>query len=274
MTENKKQEEIYRKKEKLENYLRELQELVVAFSGGVDSTYLLQAAHDVLGDRVLAVTVDSCLFPGRELSEAKAFCDNRKIRQVILKENPLECSTFYQNPPNRCYICKKNLFQRIQNIAKERKFLHVAEGSNVDDMGDYRPGLQAIEELKIVSPLRVAGLTKAEIRRLSKEGGLPTWEKPSFACLATRFAYGETITAQGLARIEEAEQYLFEQGFTQVRVRHHGEMARIEILPEEFPRMLQSEIRAKLTDRLKELGFQYVTLDLEGYRTGSMNEIL
>ena len=185
-----------------------------------------------------------------------------------------ELPSFQHNPPNRCYICKKGLFQKFLEKAKENRMVCVAEGSNMDDLGDYRPGMQAITELGIKSPLRAAELTKAEIRELSKQMNLPTWSKPSFACLASRFVYGETITKEKLAMVERAEDLLREQGFRQFRVRIHGTNARIELLPEDIPRMLDENLRKEIVDKLKRYGFTYITLDLEGYRTGSMNEVL
>lgn len=248
--------------------------LAVAFSAGVDSTFLLKTAKDVPGCRVLAVTVRSCLFPRRESDEAEAFCRREGIRQVFVDADPLSIDGFAANPQNRCYLCKRDLFQKILQKAKENGIENVADGSNLDDEGDYRPGLRAVEELGIKSPLREAQLTKKEIRFLSREMGLPTWGKPSFACLASRFVYQEAITAGKLQMVEQAEQLLFDMGFSQVRVRIHGSMARIEVLPEEFLRLAQDTVRADVVRDLKRLGFTYVTMDLAGYRSGSMNEYM
>ena len=268
---------VHEKYQALKEYLASLGSAAVAFSGGVDSTFLLTAAHEVLGGRAVAVTASSLVFPKRELDEAKAFCDAHGIEQIIYRFDELKVEGFSQNPKNRCYLCKSELFRNILRIAGERGLAAVAEGSNMDDMGDYRPGLRAVEELGVKSPLRVAGLAKNEIRQLSRELGLPTWDKPSFACLASRFVYGETITEEKLNRVESAEQLLLDLGVRQVRVRIHGEggeLARIEVLPDEMPRLVQRENSVKILNEFRHLGFSYVTLDLEGYRTGSMNETI
>ena len=267
-------DELHKKKQRLEEYLRGLGSVAVAFSSGVDSTFLLQVAHKVLGDKAIAVTARSCSFPVRELNEAKDFCRAKGIEHIIVESEELSIDGFSQNPKNRCYLCKKELFAKIKNIAAERGIAFVAEGSNTDDNGDYRPGLIAVAELEVKSPLREAELSKAEIRQLSKEMGLPTWDKQSFACLSSRFVYGETITEEKLSMVDKAEQRLLDLGFHQVRVRIHGNIARIEIDRSEFEKIIHPEIANELNAYLKELGFLYVTLDLGGYQMGSMNKTL
>ena len=260
------------KYENLKEYLRSLGSVAVAFSSGVDSTFLLKTAHDVLGDKCLAITAMSCSFPKRELEEAKAFCEKEGIRHITVESEELEIEGFCQNPTNRCYICKKELFEKIWEIARKEGLNAVAEGSNMDDNGDYRPGLQAVAELHVTSPLRHVGLTKQEIRNYSHQLGLPTWDKQSFACLSSRFVYGEEITEEKLDMVDKAEQLLLDLGFHQLRVRIHGKMARIEVLPAEFEKLL--EHREEIVTSFKKFGFTYVTMDLQGYRMGSMNETL
>ena len=258
----------------LQENLKALGSAAVAFSSGVDSTFLLKAAQEALGDKVIAVTASSCSFPKRELEEAKAFCEKNGIRQIIVESEELDIDGFRQNPKNRCYLCKHELFEKIWEIAKENGMNAVAEGSNMDDNGDYRPGLIAVKELGVSSPLRQAELSKAEIRELSKEMGLPTWDKQSFACLSSRFVYGEEITESKLSMVDQAEQLLLDMGFHQLRVRIHGQMARIEVMPSEFLKLMEDANREKIVSEFKKIGFSYVTLDLQGYRMGSMNETI
>ena len=265
-------DELHRKYQALQDDLRSLGGVVIAFSSGVDSTFLLKTAHNVLGDRCMAVTARSCSFPKRELDEAEDFCKQQGIRHTVIDSEELSVEGFAQNPKNRCYLCKRELFTKILNVAKENGLPYVAEGSNLDDNGDYRPGLTAVAELGIKSPLREANLTKAEIRQLSRELDLPTWDKQSFACLASRFVYGETITEEKLSMVDRAEQRLLDLGFHQVRVRIHGAIARIEVDPSELSKILDNA--PELNAYFQQLGFTYVTLDLGGYKMGSMNKTL
>ena len=262
------------KMERLKAYLRSLGSLAGGFSGGLDSTFLLAAAQEVLGSRSLAITAAVSAVPARELKEAEEFCRSRGIRQVICRIDPLRIEAFRKNLPERCYYCKKAIFAEIRKTAREYGIEYVAEGSNMDDLGDYRPGLRAVEELSVTSPLREAGLYKDEIRQLSRAMGLPTWNKPSYACLASRFVYGEEITEEKLRMVERAEQFLIDHGFLEERVRMHGKLARIEVPAGDIPRIAAGGFREVLWEEFRRIGFAFITLDLRGYRLGSMNETI
>ncbi|MEW6357164.1 MAG: ATP-dependent sacrificial sulfur transferase LarE [Planctomycetota bacterium] len=260
--------------ERLKTILHDLGSILVAYSGGVDSSLLAKAAHDVLGDRMLAVTATSPTCPAFERKEAEEFCTKYGIPHRVVETQELSIENFRTNPPERCYHCKKERFQRLKEMAESLGLAHVVDGSNVDDLGDFRPGMKATEELGIRSPLLEAGLRKQDVRELSRALGLPTWDRPAYACLATRIPYGTPLTPDVLHKVEQAEDALRRHGFRQFRVRHHGSIARIELPCRDFDRFMDPAVREDIVARLKEIGYTYVTLDLQGYRTGSMNEPL
>jgi uncharacterized protein len=266
--------ELQEKYNLLKENLKSMGSVAIAFSGGVDSTFLLKAAHDVLGSNAVAVTARSSTYPEREYREAVEFAKTLGAKHLIITSEELEIEGFSKNPTNRCYFCKNELFSKINEIAKQHNINFVADGSNIDDLGDYRPGLQAVKELKVVSPLREAGMTKEDIRSLSKELGLPTWNKQAFACLSSRFPYGQKITKEKLEMVDKAEQFLLDLGFQNLRVRHHGDIARIEVASQERSKFFDLELMDKVYKAFKEIGFTYTALDLKGYRTGSMNETI
>ncbi len=266
---------INQKMERLKEIIREMDSLLVAFSGGVDSAFLLKVARETLDrGRVVAVTARSPVYPKREYAPARKLAEGMDVQHLFIDSNELDLPQFAANPVNRCYHCKKELFTELKETARKMNLSSIAEGSTVDDEKDFRPGMMAIREMSIRSPLREAGLNKAEIRSQSREFGLPTWNKPSLACMASRLPYGDRITPEGLRQIERAEQFLIGLGFSQVRVRHHGKTARIEVPPEEIGSLIETQTRTRVVKKLKEIGFIYVTLDLQGFRSGSMNEVL
>ncbi len=256
----------------LKNALLRYGKVAVAYSGGVDSSLLSFVAHEALGDDAIAVTADAPMVPRSEFSSSKAFCQQHGIKQVVVGPNPFASDIVRFNQPLRCYECKKLIFGALFEAAKENGIDVIADGSNLDDLGDYRPGMKALEEMQVKSPLREAGFTKADIRELSRELGLSTWNKQSNACLATRFPYGAELTQAGFEMVDRAEASLAEFGFSQLRVRVHGEVARIEVPESQMNIIINPEIRNEVVRRLKDAGFAYVALDLAGYRTGSMNE--
>lgn len=264
----------YSKLEALKEIIREMRSVVVAFSGGVDSTFLLKVACDMLGEKAVALTATSPTYPEREFKEACRLANEFGVRHIVVESNELEIPNFAENNENRCYYCKSELFQICLNHVKFLGFSYAVDGSNGDDLQDYRPGKTAAQELGVRSPLQEAGLTKDEIRLLSKDMGLSTWNKPSFACLSSRFPYGTEITEERLVKVARGEDLLRDLGFVQFRVRYHGDIVRIEVEPSSIEKFLDPGMRGRVVEGFKEIGFIYVTLDIQGYRTGSMNEAL
>jgi uncharacterized protein len=262
------------KLEHLKSLLRECGRTLVAYSGGVDSAFLAKVAHDVLGDNSLAVIADSPSLPRRELEEALEVAGQFGFPVRVIPTQEMTDENYTSNPSNRCYFCKSELFDKLTGIAKAEGWQTIIYGENASDVGDYRPGSQAASEFQVKAPLKEVGLTKAEIRELSAKLGLPTADKPQMACLSSRIPYGEPVTEEALAMIEAAENVLRDAGFFDVRVRHHKNIARIEVGTDELPRFLDGELRESVTKALKQIGYAYVTLDLQGYRRGSANEML
>lgn len=255
----------------LKNYIKDLENVAVAFSGGVDSTLLARVATDTLKEKAIAITISGPQHSSVEIKEAKEFASSIGINHIVIEMKSIENEELIYNPENRCYICKKDVFSKIKEEAKKHGISNVLDGTNIDDLGDYRPGLKALAELNIISPLKEVGLNKEDIRKISKELDLPTWDKPAFACLITRIPYGEKLTNEKLRMIEAAENYIHSLGFNQYRVRNHEKTARIEVIKEDLPKFFNVEFMKEVSDKLKEIGFKYVSLDLEGYKMGKMN---
>lgn len=264
--------EINYKLESLKKRLKELGSVAIAYSGGVDSNFLLKVASDTLGDNAVAITLHAMMHSSREIEEAREYAISFKCKHIVDYIENFDVKEFIKNGPKRCYHCKVAVFKRIKEIAQENNIYYVLDGTNLDDLGDYRPGLKALEELNIISPLKECGFTKEDIRAISKEMNLKTFNKPAFACLATRIPYGTEITKDRLRMIEKSEEYLVELGFNQFRVRVHEDIARIEVGKNEIHKFFTNDILDKTNNKLKEFGFKYVTLDMAGYQMGSMNQ--
>jgi len=260
----------------LQEYLKNRKSVAIAFSGGIDSSFLLRAARDVLNEKVIAITAVSSFFPQKEIEEAKQFAKDIGVEHILIDADELLLNEiFANNPPDRCYHCKKYIFTKVLEAAISRDINTVADGTNIDDTGDYRPGMKALRELGIVSPLKEVGIGKQDVRQLSKLFGLPFWDKPAIACLATRIPYGAKIKPDILKIIDQAEEYLYSKGIKQARVRYHDEVARIEVLPCDMPRFIDRDFSEEVYNYFANiLGFRYVSLDIRGYRTGSMNEAI
>lgn len=263
---------IEEKLQRLQHIFTDMNSVIVAYSGGVDSSLLLKVAHDVLGDKAIGVTAASEVSATGEIEDAKSYARMIGARHIIIQTEELKDESFARNAVDRCYYCKKELFTKLADLAREEQLNYIVYGANTDDLGDYRPGMEAAKDLQVRAPLLEADLSKVEVRALAKMLGLPNWDRPALACLASRFPYGLRITRENLLMVDQAEHYLRTLGFGQLRVRHHHDTARIELLGRDFAKAIQ--LHEGIVSHLKALGYRYVTLDLQGYRTGSMNEVL